>query len=234
MKFHQTESFKNLNNYKDMRVNFELLLIFKLIKHFKLNKILEIGFWQGKSFGTMIEATNAVGDLTAVDIVMDQTLYNKIYHGNPIISNKTINLLTMSSADFVDLPASYDFINIDGDHTMPQVLDDIIMASKLIKQNGIIMIDDYILPDVDLAIDKFLKLNTDFVPFLIDQQAVFFHHISHNAVDFLDIELENIFSSFALLNNVTYKSCIVKKIECLPAITNNDDIFSLICQRYDL
>lgn len=234
MKFHQTESFKNLNNYKGMRVNFELLLIFKLIKWFKLNKILEIGFNQGKSFGAMIEAVDDNSELNAVDIVIDRTLYDKIYHNSSIINNKKINLLTMSSSDFVDHPASYDFINVDGDHTMPQVLDDIIMSSKLIKQNGIIMIDDYILSDIDLAIDKFLTLNTDFVPFLMDEQAVFFHHISHDASKFLDIELENIFSLFASLDNITYKSFIVKKISCLPAITINEDIFSLICQRYDL
>jgi len=234
MKFHQTESFKNLNNYKGMRLNFELLLIFKLIKYFKLNKILEIGFRQGKSFGAMIEATNDVGDLTAVDIVMDRTLYDKIYHCSSIINNKKINLVTMPSSDFVDHPASYDFINVDGDHTMPQVLDDIIMSSKLIKQNGIIMVDDYRVPDVNIAIDKFLTLNTDFVPFLIDEQAIFFHHTSHNASDFLDIELEKIFSSFASLDNITYKSFIVKKIKCLPAVTTHEDIFSLICQRYNL
>ena len=234
MKFHQTESFKNLNNYKGMRVNFELLLIFKLIKWFKLNKILEIGFHQGKSFGAMIEAADDNSELNAVDIVIDRTLYDKIYHNSSIINNKKINLLTMSSSEFVDHPASYDFINVDGDKTMPHLLDDIIMSSKLIKQNGIIMIDDYILSNVDLAIDKFLTLNTDFVPFLMDEQAVFFHHISHEASDFLDIELENVFSSFASLYNITYKSFIVKKISCLPAITINEDIFSLVCQRYDL
>lgn len=217
-----------------MRVNFELLLIFKLIKYFKLNKILEIGFYQGKSFGAMIEATDDSGELTAVDIVIDRTLYDKIYHNTLATNNKKINLLTMPSSNFVGAPASYDFINVDGDYNSLQIYDDIIMSSKLIKQNGIIMIDDYKTPNVNLAIDKFLTLNTEFVPFLIDEQAVFFHHILHDASDFLDIELENIFSSFASLSNITYKSFIVKKINCLPVITHNNDIFSLTCNRYDL
>ena len=232
MKFHQTKIFKNLNNYDKMRVNFELLLIFKLIRYFKLNKILEIGFHQGKSFGAMIEATGDSGDLTAVDIVINRTLYDKIYHDISATNNKKINLLTMSSSDFVGDPASYDFINVDGDLSLGY--NDIIMASKLIKQTGIIMIDDYIYQSVDQAIDKFLKLNTNFVPFLMDEQAVFFHHVSHDASEFLDSTLENIFSSFASLSNITYKSFIVKKINCLSAITKNEDIFSLVCKRYDL
>ena len=233
MKFHQTKIFKNLKNYDGMRLNFELLLIFKLIKYFKLNKILEIGFFQGKSFA-MIEATDDSGDLTAIDIIINRTLYDKIYHNTSATNNKKINLLTMSSSDFVSNPASYDFINVDVPHAVLPGYNDIIMASKLIKQTGIIMIDDYDRQDTDQAIDKFLKLNTDFVPFLMDEQAVFFHHVSHDASEFLDITLENVFSSFASLNNITYKSFIVKKINCLPAITNNENIFSLVCKCYDL
>ena len=76
--------------------------------------------------------------------------------------------------------------------------------------------------------------NANFVPFLMDEQAVFFHHISHNAAEFLDNELEKIFSTFATLPNITYKSFTVKKINCQLAITENNDIFSLICNRYDL
>lgn len=235
MKFHETQVFKNLNRYSGKnRLNFELTLLFYMIKYFVPKTILEIGFDEGCSFGVMLEATTSNSQLTGVDIRLDRTLFDSIYNNTHHIVTKNIALLNMSSLDFTDINNKYDFINIDGDHSMPTVAHDLVNASKLIKQSGIIMIDDYAWKGVDTAIDQFLTLNTDFVPFLIDEQCVYFHHISHSADEFLDVELKKIFASFCSLSNTTYKSFFVKQIQCLPAVTNNLDIFSLICKRYDL
>lgn len=234
MKFIQTQIFKNFRKFqKKNRINIELLLIFYLIRYFNFNKILEVGFGEGCTFGAMIEATDN-GDLTVVDIVFDRSLYDAIYHNTEYIKDKNIKLLTMSSLDFLDSEHTYDFINVDGDHTMPVVYDDLVKATKLIKKSGIIMVDDYMLADIDTAIDKLLTLGTDFVPFLIDEQAVYFHHISHDASDFLDIELEHILSSFCQLPNIDYKSFVVKKVGCPLAVSTHFDVFELICKHYDL
>jgi predicted O-methyltransferase YrrM len=235
MKFHETEVFKNLHLYDQKnRLNFELLLLFYLIKYFDARTLLEIGFDEGCSFGAMIEATADHSVLTAVDICFNRSLFNKFYHHTRHVNDKKITLLNMSSLEFTDDTNKYDFINVDGDHTMPVVYHDLVNASKLIKQTGIIMIDDCAQEGVNTAIDQFLTLGTDFVPFLLDEQGVYFHHISHDASEFLDVELERIFASFAHLPNVTYKSFLVKQIKCLPAITSDNDVFSLICKKYNL
>ena len=234
MKFHETTTFKNLNMYLGKnRLNFELLLLFYLIRYFNPKTLLEIGVDEGCSFGVMMEAAIDNSQLTGIDIRLDRTLFDSIYNDSQHNVNKKITLLKMSSLDFTD-NNKYDFINVDGDHTMPVVYHDLVNASKLINQTGIIMIDDYALDGVDTAINQFLNLGTDFVPFLIDEQCVYFHHISHGADQFLDVELEKIFASFCSLSNTTYKSFLVKQIKCLPAVTSNNDVFSLICKQYDL
>ena len=233
--FVNTQTFKNLSEYLKgwSRVNFELLLVYCLVKYFNFNEILEIGFKQGQTFGALIEATTH-GSLTAVDIEFDMSLYDKFYKDSEYIKNKEIKFLKMSSVDFTDSAKKYDFINVDGDHTMPVVLSDLINATKLIKNTGILMFDDYTLPDVDFAINELLKLNTDFVPFLIDEQSVYFHHVSHDASNFLDFELKKIFEAFCDISYINYKNFHVSKISCLPAVTYHNDVFSLICQKYNL
>jgi predicted O-methyltransferase YrrM len=234
MKFHKTEAFKNLNSFSGRnRLNFELLLLFYLIKYFDPKTILEIGFDEGCSFGVMLEAATINSQLTGVDIRLDRTLFDRIYNDSQHTVDKKITLLHMSSLNFTD-DNKYDFINVDGDHSMPTVYHDLVNASKLINQSGIIMIDDYAWEGVNTAIDQFLTLGTDFVPFLMDEQCVYFHHISHSADQFLDVELEKILASFCLLSNTTYKSFLVKEVRCLPAVTSNLDVFSLICKHYDL
>jgi len=234
-KFCDTIIFKNLDCYsKSMRVNIELLLIFNLIKYFQYKKILEIGFFEGKTFSTILESIKSTGELTAVDPFINRTIFDKLYGNCEIVSNNKITFLPIKSENFKSQLNYYDFINVDGDHSIPVVLKDLQLAFKMIKIDGIVMIDDYALDDVDYAIEQCIKLNTDFVPFLMCEQSVFFHHVSHDAASFLDNEISNLFSMFCDVSNVEYKNYHVKKISCLPAITNNDDIFSLVCERYKL
>jgi len=63
--FYQTHIFKNLSLYdRGMRNNSELLVLFYLIKFFKFKNILEIGFFEGKTFGVMIESSTENSNLT--------------------------------------------------------------------------------------------------------------------------------------------------------------------------
>lgn len=232
-RFRDTEILKNFSLYETMRVNFEILLIFSLSKYFNFKEILEIGFRQGMTFGALLEAINQ-GSLTAIDLDFDMSLYDKFYKDSVYVKNNNVNLLKMSSLDFNDVDRKYDFINVDGDHTMPVVYKDLLKSVKLIKHSGILMIDDYYLTDIDFAINKLLETNSGFVPFLMDEQAVFFHHVSHDASHYLDVELKEIFSMFCDVSDIEYKSHQVKKISALPAVTNHNDIFSLICEKYKL
>lgn len=235
LKFKDSILFQNISSYSEPapRVNVELLLIFKLVQYFQFKNILEIGFKEGKTFGALLEAMTH-GEITAVDNNFQVHLYNKLYKNSKAVENKKIQLIDIDSTKFRNFGQKYDFINVDGDHTMPVVYKDICLALKEIAQNGIIMLDDFAIPDVDYSIDQFLKHNKGFVPFLMGEQSIFFHHMSNDVSYFLDIELKKIFASFADISDILYKDFQVKKISILPAITTHDDIFSLICERYEL
>lgn len=235
LKFKDSILFQNFSLYSvpPSRVNAELLLIFKLIQYFQFENILEIGFREGKTFGALLEAMTQ-GEITAVDNDFQMHLYDKLYKNSKAVLNKKIQLVDIDSTKFRNFGQKYDFINVDGDHTMPVVFKDICFALKEIAHNGIIMLDDFAKPDVDLAIDQFLKHNQDFIPFLMGEQSVFFHHMSTDLSYFLDVELKKIFASFADISDIIYKDFQIKKISVLPAITAHDDIFSLICERYEL
>lgn len=234
-KFYETQFIRIFNeSYKNsMRVNIDSVLVYYLIKFFKFSNILEIGFYQGETFAVMIEATEKSSNLTAIDINLQLDIYNKYYNNSIFTQNKDINLIEIDSEKFTN-KEKYDFINIDGNHTEAYAFNDIINGLSMIQPNGIIMIDDYKLNDVNSAIDKLLKTNTKFVPFLISEQTSFWHHVNHDAVEFLDNILEELLAPFCSLYNTNYKSHAVKEIRCLPAITNNNDIFKLICERYKI
>lgn len=224
---------KNLSNYTDMRVNVELPLIFHLIKHFDLKSFLEVGFFQGNTFGVYVEACQAGSRLTALDIDMSKSgLHDSIYASSDAIKNKEIELVEIDSLEYTPT-RKYDFINIDAAHCYPRTLDDIERYIKHIESFGILMIDDYLVDGVDRSIDEFMQNHDDWVPFLLGEQSAFFHHVSHDAVEFLDVTLET-FGSFCALDNIIYKNHLVKKVSCLPIITNQNDIFFLVCQRTNI
>jgi hypothetical protein len=231
--FYKSNILKNISQYETMRVNIDLILVFYMIKFFNFKNILEIGFREGQTFGAMIEASSTDSKLTAIDIIPNNRLYNLYYKDTEFVKDKTIDILTVNSLEFAP-DDRYDFINIDTDHLYPHTLHEIEKYINHISQFGILMLDDYNTYDgVDKSINKFMSENKDWVPFLLGEQTAFFHHVSHDACEFLD-ETLNVFSSFCSLNNIDYKSHNVKKINCLSAITSNDDIFTLICQRYKL
>jgi predicted O-methyltransferase YrrM len=228
--FYQTKILKNINEYAPMRVNVELVILYYLIRYFNCNEILEIGFYEGLTFGTLIEAASKNSRLTAVDINFRSEMFNKYYSDN--LPDKTINLIKINSNDF-DSKQTYDFIHVDGNHSYPQAFNDIKKAITLLEKTGILMIDDYEMPGVDQSIDEIMR-STELVPFMISEQASWWHYPEHNASDFLDNILDHTFSSFCMLPNIDYKSHMVKKVKCLPAITNNNNVFTLICKEYKI
>jgi len=223
----------NKYNYKDIGYNARpisgICIVYYLIKYFQSQNILEIGYKEGRTFMTMIEASGIDAKLTAIDIDLDVTHYNKYYKQH--ILNKNIKLIETPSQLFTP-SGIYDFINIDGCHTYPQPFLDMVLIKNHIDENTIIMIDDYYWEGVDQSIDDFLILNTDFVPFLINPPAMFLHHKSHDATDFLDNILPKYFYDLGTLNNISYKDvpnvCTMKFWE---VIKNDIKAFTLICNR---
>jgi len=216
-----------------MRINIDLLLTFYLVHHFKSSNILEIGFYQGKTFAAFVEATLPGSQLTAIDSDLQLTVFNKYYKDSKYTQDKIINLIEIPSEDF-NSAEKYDFINVDGNHNYPNAFNDIMKSILLMNQTGILMIDDYKCLGVDQSINKLITMNTGFVPFMISEQTSWWHHNSHDATEFLDVILEKTISPFCSLYNNKYKSFDVKEIKCMPAITEHDDVFKLICEKYKL
>jgi len=228
-KFNQTEIFKSLDNFFPMRTNVDLLLIYYLFKEFKFNNILELGFYEGLTFSVMHEASNNSTKLTAIDINLSRDLFTSMYS---VKNNKRIRLILSDIKDF-ESNEIYDFINVDGNH-FKHVYYDIDKLSAMLHSNGILMIDDYTMGPVDNAIDEFLSKQNDIVPFLVTEQAIFCHHKSHSADNFLDNEMEMLLGMFNTLYNTEYKGHLVKKVNSMPAITKHNKIFKLVCKEYNL
>ena len=68
-----------------------------------------------------------------------------------------------------------DFMIIDGDHSYQSTKNDLQIASKLLSQNGILVVDDtnFKLPGVNEALSDFLKENKDFCIICKDDSETF-------------------------------------------------------------
>jgi predicted O-methyltransferase YrrM len=208
-----------------------LCLLYHVIRYFDCKNILEIGYQHGTSFMTMAEASEPGTTLTGIDIDLDSTRHNRFY--KQFIGNRQVNLVKTPSQLFKP-QGMYDFVFIDGCHLYPQVFIDLATIKNHIGPNTIMLIDDYKFPGVDQAIDDFLALGTGFVPFLREgRQAIYFHHESHDANDFLDNVLAHKFYDLATLYNEEYKSYNVTTLNFWPSVWNDRDprVFWLICKR---
>jgi len=212
-----------------MRPLHGLCLVYYVIKYFQPQSILEIGFKEGMTFAAMLEASAPGCHLTGIDIKLTRAHFDKYFNKVQLTHNRRIDLFEIPSQNFVP-NCKYNFVNVDGCHEYPQVLVDLATVSRAVDNNAIIMLDDYTTPGVDQAIDDFMKLETGFVPFLKDRQAVYFHHESHDASEFLDKVLDETFFDLASLYNVQYKGHNTKEINFWPAIKDNK-IFWLMCNR---
>jgi predicted O-methyltransferase YrrM len=196
--------------YDNMRCNTSLLLVYYLIQLLDCQNILEIGFYEGQTFGAMVEASRQ-GNLTAVDINLNRTIYDQHYHGTHLTKNKNINLIEIDIDDFVP-PAGtqYDFINVDaGDDRYKNITR---AANWVKKDNGVLMVDNFDTHNDQVV--RFLESVSDhgFVPFLTDEQAMYFHHNSVDHSELLDIALESLFSAHFDTSNVLYHGFVVKGI----------------------
>jgi predicted O-methyltransferase YrrM len=198
MKFHQSKVLENLSEFKlckamdsnpklgFMRYPHDMFLIFKICEYWQPKKVLEIGFFAGQTLGLMFDACGIDTEFTTVDINYNhKPVFDRLYNDQSRIT------FVESDSKSLDLPYhAYDFILIDGDHSYESANRDIMTSLNLIKTNGIICVDDYIMEGVWKSINEQLTGQHGWVPFLMGPQSMFFHHESHKADDFLDIWLQ--------------------------------------------
>ena len=141
---------------------------------------LEIGCYEGKA--THWLCSNILTDPTSTITVVDTFAGSNEHRGRVDFSDtednfranlaefipEKVNIFKGKSQDYLrDINACmYDFIYIDGSHTAPDVLEDAVLAWRLLKPEGIMVFDDYAWdaykdnPELNprLAIDSFLAV----------------------------------------------------------------------------
>lgn len=236
MRFQDTRFWKNYSDYdrivlkSSMRSTVDAVVYWRLLNHFKFNKFLEIGTYQGLTTGLIFEASpNA--NITAIDPVNRLKLFYKNY---PEYQNQFTFINEESQK--VDLGnVMYDFILIDGDHSYKPALDDILNCLPRLNTNGVLAIDDYKLPGVALAIQDLYNLKTDWVPFLKSEQTEFWHHRSCDRGNFLDSLLTDPISKFIFVENINdHQGNVICSAKTLGIFTDQIEFFDLALKHYNI
>lgn len=139
-----TEGFKRHGAF--FRPNYERgILIHSLIKYWKLDSMLEIGF--GRGYGALcaaraFEELGGGGKVTSVDPVIDEKQLKVINDSFPDTWTRRIELLPGTSRDVLpQLRGSFDLVYIDGDHCEEATRFDWSYAEKLARR--FVLFDDY-------------------------------------------------------------------------------------------
>lgn len=243
MKLHLSTVINNISTFENSRTingqNFlsrdctGIYLYWKVCEYFKPKSVLEIGFLQGLSFGLFFESTD--DDTLYVSVEYNyraKHTFDQLFKNHPKLTN--IKFIEINSMD-LDLTEKFDFMHVDGNHTYEYALNDIQKCLQMAHNNSIICVDDIGIPDVEKAIQEQLLGQNGFVPFLMGDREIFFHHESHNAEDFLDNWIHNDES----INIITYFNYNYHGITLLRAHTprffdNHKDVFLQQLQLYNL
>lgn len=134
------------------RPNYERgLLIYSLIKKFKLTSFLEIGFGRGYSTFCAAKAfsdSGVRGRIVTVDPNFDQALLGRL---KSIFPSQWFSMIEFksghSSAIVPSIEGNFDMVYIDGDHTYEGVKVDWDLCKD--RYNAFLLFDDYHLPTKD-------------------------------------------------------------------------------------
>lgn len=160
--------------------------------------ILELGSYEGRSAIWFYENLLAdPGTITCVDCFTypnancPQTaskLIEKSLRYNlaclPESDTKTVNLVVMDSCqalcDFIQTKESFELIYIDGSHTAPDALTDMVLSFRCLTEGGIMIVDDYEKQHesgVKLAADLFYKSHQDLLQIVDQDYQIIFQKV---------------------------------------------------------
>ena len=211
-----------------MRSTVDALLYWKVFNEYNFSNILEIGVYQGQTAGLMLESSNNIQSYTGVDIKLQLNNFNSIYNDYLVYTK-----FYEQPSEGMVFDRIYDFILIDGSHSYDGVLADLFAASRALSTDGVLAIDDYILPGVASAIETFKK-TTDLIPFLQLEQTEFWHHPGTNRSQFLDNLITDPINNFIFLYNIDTGPNSVLKAKTLMLLTNELDFFDQALKFYDI
>jgi hypothetical protein len=116
---------------------------------------LEVGTWEGRSLLWVLDnvLTHPTSRLTAIDPLIDDPGWpdSKDIKGTLFANVKLsgqeerVNVIVgFSQTELRKLPLeSYDIIYIDGSHASNDTLEDLVLSFRLLKENGLLIMDDY-------------------------------------------------------------------------------------------
>jgi predicted O-methyltransferase YrrM len=131
---------------------------------------LEIGSYEGRSVVWLLHniLTHETAKIDCVDVFYDESYERRFDHNIRIaLGEKKVKKIKGTSQEVLrSLPLHhYDAIYIDGSHAAADVLEDAVLAFRLLKHSGIMIFDDYewnmhqdLLLNPKMAIDAFLAI----------------------------------------------------------------------------
>lgn len=134
-----------------------------------VRKILEIGSWEGRSATWFLE-TYPDASIVCVDTFrgseehagLDVDAVKRRFLNNTEIFGERVVLREGESSKvlFGLQPESFDVVYVDGSHAEHDVLMDLVMAFGLLKEGGVMLVDDYAHPEfygVTAAVHAFVR-----------------------------------------------------------------------------
>jgi len=245
MKLHQSKTLKHIDRFSWTKyVNGRYWLprdcigfytYWKVCEYFKPKTVLEIGFYEGLTFGLMFESTDADTKYVCVDINFSrkESNFDLIFKDDP--KYDSITFIETDSKN-LELTQLFDLVHIDGTHTYEYVKNDLLKVLPLLHKNSILIMDDVTEhhPDVNQVIKTFLLGQHDFVPFLSADREMFFHHVSHSADDFLDNFIVKNSTDIMTFFNYQYEGLTVLRGHVANFFNDNPSIFIDQLRKYNL
>ena len=132
-----------------------LIILSALSESYQFTKILEIGTFKGETT-LVITKLFPTAKIITVDLPEENLLDSNTYRyefGNQNqlskvkkskIDSSNVNFLRMNSLNLFKLHDKFELIWVDGDHTYPTVISDILNSIRLLDEDGLMLCDDVI------------------------------------------------------------------------------------------
>jgi hypothetical protein len=231
---HQLDKFRinrpEITSTRLMRSHLDMFLLWQVVGYFQPKSFLEIGFAAGQTMGIIYESSGQSKDYTSVDIkYTHKDIFTNVFPNAEITYIETDSRL-------LDFPQDrkFAFVHIDGDHSYEGVANDIDRCWHTLDHTSILYIDDFFIPEVDLAVRSHLLSKKDWVPFLCGDQSVFFHHKSQSKDIFLDESIQEKSKNFVSYINETMYDNVVLKARLPNVFVDHPHIFIEALRAYDL
>jgi len=216
------------------RDNNDMLQLWRVCEYFQFGSFLEIGFSAGQTFGLFLDST--VSDNTKYvavdcDFKRNQAIFDDIFCDHP--KRKNIQFINVDSRELA-LTEQFDFIHIDGDHSYEGALNDLKKCLPLMHERTILSMDDSLDYGVNRVIEENLLGQNNFIPFLAGNKQILFCHTSNNLTNFLNRDLRTGLDDFVVFDNWNYHDFFVVKMHVPNFIEDNQSIFNLALQTYNI